>query len=579
MKKITTLLIFIMLACCSSVLAADFQKVGTTPDGFRIYMGASTDTKPTSSTTVNKGAMAYETDTGKTYTFGGSEWGGGSIGQSDSSTGFGVPNTYSKMSEAVCKFNVVKGNLNKYRIRPKILNEHAESSRETMDVVDAATVVGQMVKVSQENMNGALVTLESAASFASIDAITVNTGTSEQKAGTQEYSSDAEMQEEWIKSGATEAVRSAFTDINSVTQDGSYAIKVPMATVTDDWRATVTSTDLTGVTFSIKYSQDRLFNLAKTYFIVGDGTNTKSFPLSVSALNLWQTFSIPETAMAVTANDDTVTTPDMSAITKIGLRIDDSQPSSFAYADTITYQAEPGSVDLELWNMGASLPASDGTIDYTTGTQYTELGDRGISGVVVSSVRLGLAGGKHLYVVNDFIAGVALEIAGNTLLTENNYYALVLKYVDTDVTVYGPDTTLSFDFYTSGYAWKAEVADDLIDIIPGAAGAGAYSDIMFGIFSTQDIYIVEGEIKLDTTAGGNANFHMFIEDTEMSMTDMVTIGEMQFSSNHKEDVKLRPVFVEKGGKFEVYYNDDPTDSVSTAVLEMRYLYIPPTVND
>ncbi len=486
---------------------------------------------------------------------------------------------YTKQSEDSENYNIVKGNLNKLRIRPRIQNEHVESSRETMDTVDSSTVVGQVFKASQDNINGISLTLESAAIFASMDAITVNTGSSEQKAGTMEYSSDAELQEEWIKGGAVEAVRSAFTDDIGITQDGSYACKMPMTTLGDEWRVTLTSTDLTGVTFKVKYANTKEFNKSKMYFFIGDGTNTKSFPLSISDKNIWQTFSILETSMTVTGNDDTVTTPNMAAITKMGFRVDDKENNHFAYADSITYQALPGSIDIELWNMGSSLPANNGTVDYTTGTQYTELGDRGILGGVSSSIRVTLQGGKRQYHINNFVAGVALEIPANTILTSGNYYALVLKYVDTDVTVYGPDTTFSINYYESGYAWKAETGDSLIDVIPGAAGSGAYSDLMFQIFSTQDIYIVNLELLFDESPGTGMHVSFFVEDDNMKITDVIDSAALGgFDKVLIYDTALRPVFLIKGGKLEAYYDDDSTDSVGVALFELTYLYIPPTVN-
>ena len=66
------------------------------------------------------------------------------------------------------------------------------------------------------------------------------------------------------------------------------------------------------------------------------------------------------------------------------------------------------------------------------------------------SIRLNLIGGKRLYKVDRFVAGVALEIPGNTILTPNNYYALMIKYVDTDVSVYGANTSYSTNYYNNG---------------------------------------------------------------------------------------------------------------------------------
>lgn len=489
-----------------------------------------------------------------------------------------VIDAHSKMTETGDDFVIVKGNVNKLRLRPQIVNEHQESSREALATVDSSTVVGQVFKASEDNINSLSLTLESAATFASMDAIT--TGAGEKKAGTMEYSADAALQAEYIKSGSVEATRSAFTDDVAVTQDGSYACKFTGATAADEWRVALTSTDLSGVTFRLKFSQTHTFTLLKVYFFVGDGTNTKSFPLSVLTSNVWQTFSIPEDIMTVESTDDTATTPNMAAITRMGFRIDDSHPASFGYADSIAYQAKGGSVDLELWDFGTSLPASDKSVDYTTKDQYTELGDRGIGGGVASSIRVPLVGGKQLYHVHGFIAGVASEIPGNTLLTVGNYYSVVIKYVDTDVTVFGADTTFSTSYYNNGYAWDADTGDaDEIEIISGAAGAGAYSDLMFKVFSVQEVWITGTELKLDAAAGSNAQFQIFVEDSGMKVTDIIAGHESKFGTEHVKDLSLRPILMESGAKMECYYNDDPTDSVLEVAFKMTYFYAPNGANN
>ena len=189
-----------------------------------------------------------------------------------------------------------------------------------------------------------------------------------------------------------------------------------------------------------------------------------------------------------------------------------------------------------------------------------------------------MIGGKHLYHIHGFIAGVATEIPANTLLTVGNYYAVVIKYVDTDVSVFGADTTFSTSYYENGYAWKAEVADDFIDKIDGAAGSGAFSDLMFVVYSTQDVFIIETEVKFNETAGDNAEFQIFIEDSGMKITDIVTGHESMFGTEHEENMQQRPSLMQKGGKIECYYNDDPTDSISLSTFEFRYYFVPQQTN-
>jgi hypothetical protein len=341
-----------------------------------------------------------------------------------------------------------------------------------------------------------------------------------------------------------------------------------------EWRATTDSTDLTGVTFSLKFAQDKTYTQAKMQFFIGDGTNTKSFPLSVNLANVWNTFEFSEESMSVTADDDTVTAPTMTAITKIGFRCVDVQPASFGYADSITYQSEPGSFDLELWDLGTSLPDSDGTVDYRNFDQYTEIGDRGIQGFVVSTLRVPLLGGKKFYHIDEFVAGTAPEIPTNTLLTKDRYYSIVIKYVDTDISVFGPDTTFETKYYSNGYGWTAATADGLIDILPGANGAGAYSDIMFQIFSTQDIYVRKATMLADNAPNGEASVSVYCEDENMNIVGVVAT-EQKGGFGRTEIVFDRtdqPSFLHKGGKFEAYYNDDPTDDVSEISFIMEYFY-------
>jgi len=484
----------------------------------------------------------------------------------------GVPTTFTKQSQVSDNFPIIKGNLNKLRLRSQIQNEHCESSREAQATVGAAQLVGQIFRASNVDINGLSLTLESATAFASFDAIAAGVG--EHKLGTMEYSGDVAMQTEYVKSGADEMIRSTFTDDDGVTQDGSWAGKIDMSGVVgDEWRGTTNSTDLTAVIFSLKFASTRNFNDIKLYFFVGDGTNTKSFPLTNLAEDLWQTITFSESGMNVEATDDTVTTPNMAAITKMGFRIVNRRHSEFAYVDSITYQAEPGHVNLELWDMGVALPTG-GVTALDDGTQYTEIGDRGIGGVVVSQLSLSLLGGKRKYHVDGFIAGVAREIPANTLLTVDNYYAIVIRYVDTDVTVYGPNTSYAVNYYTNGFSFTTP--DDATAITK----LGTYNDCSFQVFSTQQIYLIRANLFTQVAPAVNADVIVFIEDSNMSITDIPITNQKggQGRIQVNIDLTLHPPVMDVGGKFEAYYNDDPMDDVSNILFTMDYLYVPPTVH-
>lgn len=547
------------------------KSITSNPNWIALSTDIGTDNKISGASNI--GETIYLTDTGATKIIKSD----GTLGSYDVSAN--TKSEYFCQTQNSNSFTITKGALNNLRLRPKILNEHSESSREALGTITSTVAIGQIFKASQDNINGMSMTVQSAEALTSMDDIT--TGGGELKAGTMEYSSDVALQAEYIKGGANEATRSAFTDIASVTQDGNYGIKMATSSTADNWTVTLASTDLSGDIFSLKFAQTQSFANAKVYFFIGDGTNTKSYPLSVPSINLWKTFTFEETDMVVTADDLTATTPDMSAITKMGFRVDDSHPSSFAYSDSITYQTEPGSFSIELWDLGTTLPTGNGTEDYTSiGTQYTELGDRGISGVVVSSVNVALHGGKRVYHSDDFVAGTALEIPSNTLLDVDHYYSVVGKYVDTDITVYGGNTTFEVDYYTNGYAWKTDVADNFIDKIDGAHGSGAYSDFAFEIYSTQDVNIIKTDIVQDSAAGANAWATINAEDKNMDITSVPAVVQKGGfgRTGMSLDQANRPVFLEKGGKYEVNFNDDATDSLTKILFSMSYWFIKEDAN-
>ncbi|MCP4279096.1 MAG: hypothetical protein GY776_03695, partial [Alteromonas sp.] len=76
------------------------------------------------------------------------EQAGGEHRQAVSLPGFGIPATFSKQSAHGLKLSVQKGQLNNLRIRPAILNEHMESSRQIQGVVTTSNIVGQIFKAS-----------------------------------------------------------------------------------------------------------------------------------------------------------------------------------------------------------------------------------------------------------------------------------------------------------------------------------------------------------------------------------------------------------------------------------------------
>lgn len=465
----------------------------------------------------------------------------------------GVPTEFTNGSSNGKTFGILKGQLNKFRLRPQILNEHAESSRVIQGVISSGNIVGQIFKASHDNINGILLTLESAAG-STIDNF-------------ESYADSAALQVEWVKTGVLEALLET-----TIVFSGTKSMNLRLDNLADKWTNTIPSVDYTDFIFDFDYYQDIVSGItgATVAFFIGDGTNTKSIDLTVVDINVWQHFEIDENAMAVQAEDDTASPPNMAAITQIGFRVDNKRALANSYVDDLIAIPAPGEIELKLWNMGSAIPV-DAITKINDGAQFTQLGDIGINGAGVASIKLPLHGGKRVYAVNSFVAGVALEIPTNELLILNNYYIITLNYVDTNVNVYGPDSSFSIQYYNNGYAFTAP------DEATAISAIGTYNDLMFGIFSTQDVYVNTIVKFFDAEPGVNATEQVLIEDENMVVTDLV-VGETRPLQAIQAEFSTKPSLLVKGGKFEVYYNDDFRDTVSIASVLIGYLFEPQSVN-
>jgi hypothetical protein len=470
-----------------------------------------------------------------------------------------IIDAYSQATGTGNKFQIQKGQLNKLKLRPQILNEHAESSREIMDVVESGVIVGQIFKASQDNINGIALTLESAEG-ASVDDF-------------ESYADDAAIRTAWPKTGTNEVSLET-----TIIKEGTQAMSLLLTTLNDEWaKATTGSVDYTGYNFDFFYQQNRSFADTKLSFFIEDGSaNTASIQLAITDIGTWTHFEINVAALS----DDGAAT-DLTDIDKIGFRVDDVHPLGIGYVDDMFAVPPPGTIELKLWDMGVTLPVGDGaTFSLDDATQYTEIGDRGLNGGSVSaSCTLNLLGGKRFYQINKFAAGPALEIPDNTLLTVDHYYAITLHYVDTDVNVYGPDTSYETNYYKNGYAFNTagEAAGNHITKIAGAVGSGAYSDLMFMVLSTQDVFVVDIGQVADAAPGADSSVLMLTEDKDMKVTSIAVSG-VQAQQITAVDLTLRPVLMEKGAKIEIYYSDDFTDSVAVINFGFRYYFVPQEAN-
>jgi len=459
---------------------------------------------------------------------------------------FGVPNSFTKETSNQVKFNVAKGQVNNFRLRPQILNEHAESSREIQSTVTATNKVCQIFKASQDNINEGYLTVSSA------EAVFID--------GFETYDNDSELQAVWVASNRLAALET------SIVKTGEKSMALPTTTGGDEWIRTSTVIDYTNFTGSFDaYFTDSYSNLKVAVFI-GDGTNTKSTTLVFNTANNWVHFDILESNM----EEDGAGTTNVTAITQIGFRIVDRDYGSYCYIDNLSAAPEPGTLGLELWDLGATLPV-DGVTSLDDGTQYEQLGD--ISSVSpVSQVEIPLLGGKRLYHLHNFVAGVAHEIPDNKLLNVNNYYALVLTYTDTNVIVYGPNSSYEVDYYENGFAFTAPDNSTPITKI------GTYNDLMFSIFSTQDVYLTKSVAIANATPGSDANFMSSVEDENMKTSDIVITHGVYAAIAGEVLFDNRPIYLPKGGKFNLDYNDDYSDGVETIVFGARYVFEPPNTN-
>lgn len=449
-------------------------------------------------------------------------------------------------------FFIAKGQLNRLVFRPQIYNEHSQSSREIQSVVTSSNIVGQVFKASHDNINGIALTLDSAAGSPVDDF--------------ESYSNSTELQAVWVGSGTLATLDTV------IFESGLKSMKMPGGSQNDEWVKTFASMDYTDFDFCFDWFQDHPYNNSKYEFFISDGTNTKRHQIVIDHELGWFTLVFNEKSFI---EDGPAT--DMTNIIKMGIKVVDKRVSSNAYIDDIITTPSPGSVLVKLWDFGTEQP-EDGVTSLDDATQYLELGDKGInSGQVFAEVPVFLTGGKRIYQVNNYIAGVAEEIPSNTQLIKNNHYGITIHYVDTDVNVWGTDTGFGIKNYKSGYAFSTPDTSTQITRL------GLFSDLMFVVYSVQEATIINLFQRIITSFGSiaspgvNSTLSGHIEDKETKVTDTIT-NQVPVSPDILLDFIWRPKTIPKGGKFETLFNDDFTDDVFVVGLAIEYLYAKSVIN-
>lgn len=459
-----------------------------------------------------------------------------------------IPTTYIHQTSNSSDFFIQKGQLNRLMMRPKIVNEHAEADADIVATVQSGNMVGQVFVASQDNINGIDLTMESAAGEVFDDF--------------ESYDNSAALQAEWIETDAGDPATLETTIVPPT--GGSKSMKMPGdATVGDEWVRTVTATDYTGFTSRVSIYQDSSYSVLKMKFFIGDGVNTKSQFLVVQNPSEWEQVFIDEGSMS----EDGAGTTDMTNITKVGFRLDDIRNGASVYVDDLLFAPAAGSVLIELWDFGSEQPVS-GVSALDDGTQYEDIGDIGISdAAVMSDVTLQLEGGLRKYHISGLIAGVAFEEPNNAPLNIGNFYAIVIKHVDTNVLVYGA-TDNTFSRPIRGGAFTA------VDNSTPATEIGEFTDLHFAVYSTQRCYLNTLVKSYDATPGSRASESVYIEGPDHTLEGVIA-GEHRPGQSAFVEFKDRVFLLPKGGIFKVDYNDDFEDDVSQLTLLIGYIFEPP----
>ncbi len=463
--------------------------------------------------------------------------------------GVGIPQSFTKQTSSSVVKQIQKTQANNFRMCPSIVNEHVETSRELQATVTAAQHVGQIFKASQDNINGLTLTLASAEAELFDDF--------------ESYADSAALQVEWVSTDDDAELETG------IVYEGDKSMRLPAdSNLNTEWKRDFPATDFTDYIGTFFMYASRTYSDIKLRVFVEDGSgNTSSAPVVQQETAVWEGLEIDVNALTA----DGGTPANLANIVAIGFRLVDRRNNSDFYIDEMISIPPPGSIDIELWDMGDTLPET-GVTSISDGVQYDEIGDRGInSGAVVATLRLDLVGGKRQYFIRRFAAGVALEIPDNTLLTPDNYYAIVLKHVDVDIAVYGANTAFETNYYQNGYAFTAPNVSTPITKL------GEYNDIQFSIFSTQDVYVNTLLKFYNADPGNGATEAVYIEDKNMQIIGIIaneTVPQQTLLAEFKD----RTFYFPKGGKFEVNLNPDFTDDTTQITILLGYIFEPPVVN-
>jgi hypothetical protein len=425
-------------------------------------------------------------------------------------------------------------------------------------VSSGASIVGQIFKNPQDNINSISFTAESGQSETELDNLE-----------TADYANDGALQAVWVKAGTDEAVR----DLTIKATGSDMSMKLDASKANGEWAAATinmpintTPIDMTNAIISFKFRQNRTFSNLKANIFIKDGSANKSLVSLViedSDIDTFVNFSIPIESFT------SGTPANITDITTIGFEVDSLAAGGLFYVDSLTHIISAGIIRMKLWKFGTTAPVA-GTAKLSDSTQYETLGDLAIDGTVVNQIDVSLLPGKRLYHIHGFSAGPAFEKADNALLTVDNYYAITFHHVDEDVIFYGNNDGKLAD--SGGYSFTAPDESSII------SATGADENLQFYLFCVKPVYLLGYHLHMldsdgnTALTGVNSEWETIVED--INEVPVIIDEHHHHSINDYKYPNNEFPFTEYmgfGSKFETKYVPG-VDDITSIVQEIFYIY-------
>ena len=96
--------------------------------------------------------------------------------------------------------------------------------------------------------------------------------------------------------------------------------------------------------------------------------------------------------------------------------------------------------------------------------------------------------------------------------------------------------------------------------------------VLLLIFVISELHFINKLYRFyDAAPGNNSTELSFIEDKYLTIKNIVE-GDQGLQQTYNTDFRDRFLHLPKGGKFELYHNDDYTDSITQVAIVIRYIY-------